>query len=131
MTKHSIVALHDFDISGDGRAITLHFQDEHDFPVSIEMASLTLEKIYYDLGAAITKARQRSDLAKQVVSFLQVSRCRATLTTDDQTIVISFLAGSNRLEIHYGIEPSLAKALALQILALAKQRKTAKPVRRN
>jgi hypothetical protein len=127
MGTHVIADIKDYDISEDGRKIILHLADISDMPVSLDFGSLLLEKLHYEIGLAITKARQLSEFERQnIVSIFRPSHSRADLEKDGKTVVISFRAG-NGLEVHYGLEPNHASLLARQIQDAAEQGMSAKP----
>jgi hypothetical protein len=78
-------------------------------------------------GNCSAKARELSDISKQgIVSMFRPARFRADLATEGNTVVVSF-AHENGLESHFGLEPTLAEALAHQILDASARGKAAKP----
>jgi hypothetical protein len=131
MTKHVISDLKDFDISRDGRNIVLNFSDDSDRPVSLKLTTIALEKISHEIGLAITKAREFSDISKQgIVRFLRPAKSHADLMVEGSTVLISFVTGLG-LAVHYGLEPNHADALAHQILDASERGKKAKPQSRH
>jgi hypothetical protein len=125
MSKHNVSKFTDFDIASNGRSVVLNFEIDSG-PISLEFNEILLEKVHYELGLAITKARQLSEISKQhLVSFLRPPQFRADLIENGQTVIISFRQ-ANGLEMNYGLEPTHADALARQILSASERGKLAK-----
>jgi hypothetical protein len=115
MAEFAVSRFHDFDISRNGRATRLNFLDARGKKVSLNMTVIELERITHELGFLLTKARQLSEESKQdIVPFLRPANTRASLLKDGMTVVISFQIPSG-LEMYYGLDPTQASTLAVQL----------------
>jgi hypothetical protein len=115
MPEFVVLKLNDFDISKNGRTTRLNFLDVRRKKVSLSMTVLELERITHELGFLLTQARQLSEESKQdIVPFMRPIAARASALKDGTAVVISFQIPSG-LEMHYGLDPTRASALATQL----------------
>jgi hypothetical protein len=115
MSDFVISKLDNFDISKSGRLARLNFFDSRGKKVSLTMTVLELERITHEMGFLLTKAREISEESKQdIVPFMRPKHARASALKDGTAVVISFQIPSG-LEVHYGLNPVPAGALATQL----------------
>lgn len=127
MQNHVIKALVDYDISTDGGKIILNFANADGERLALEFDPFVLEKIFFEIGLATTKARQLSGLAEQgIVPFFSPDQSRADVVQRGQTVLVSFQAHDG-LELHFGLKPDHALALAAQMRDAAARGMLAKP----
>ncbi|MGO9133782.1 MAG: hypothetical protein ACLP8A_06995 [Methylovirgula sp.] len=131
MTEHSIKTLSDYAITSDGRDIVLNFEDAAGSELTLKFSALLMERIFFEMGLAVTKARELSGLSDQgIVPLFRPTECRADLVAHGQTVALSFQT-ENGLSFHCGLEPESAAALAEQMFKAAERGKLAKPETRN
>lgn len=131
MAKHVIKGIRDFDIATDGKKIVVHFEDAEGHPIALEFESLEVEKTFFEMGLAATKARELGGFSTSgVVPFFRPSQARSDLSMPGKTVVTA-LRAANGLEFHFGLEPNFADALADQMKDAARRGRLAKPETQN
>ncbi len=129
MTAFSITSLKGYDVSKDGRIALLHFVTDDDEPISLRLETMELEAMIHEVEFLLMKARELSDLSKQgVVSTLRPETFRAALSEDGTHVILTFRLRSG-LELHYGLEPTLAEELVDEIHNEAERGEKAKVTR--
>jgi hypothetical protein len=128
-SNFKVSEISNFQISGDGRTIVLHFRDGSE-KISLEISTLNLEIAAQQIGSALTEAREISDIAQQnVIPFFRPTHARANLA-DGPAVAIEFRL-DNGIEHRYGLAPNFADDLAQQILKAATASKKSKPTARH
>jgi hypothetical protein len=119
--EFSVARMTGTSLSRDGRQATLKFLDQQETEIWLNIAALSLTTMVQEMGALFTRSRELSDISRaNVVQFLRPQRIRADLVTKGSTVVASFEL-DNGLQQHFGMEPSLAEALAQQLLDAAQR----------
>jgi hypothetical protein len=131
MPAIAITSLKDFDLAKDGSNTVLNFTDDQGGLVSLKFDFVGLERLSHELMLVLSKARQFALQSSGIVPILRPARCQAEIQNADPTsVVVSFQLHSG-LELHYGIQSTVAEALAKQLLEKAEQGRRAKPPTRN